>query len=190
MAKGKTASALSLTERREAAGALIRKGFTNAEIARKLRVSPDTAAGYRKWNEERHKQEIADNPHFMNEVLSNTLRNLREIDEVRKEAWKQYHTAEVKQVKLQALNTVRACQQDRARIYGLLGVDQATSAMYANIKFVQDRILEFLNQELCDVDRERLRRMLISPEFKKYFGESHIADEIIDVPFEQIGSGQ
>lgn len=185
----RTASSMSLSERREEAASLFRKGFTNADVARRLKVSPDTAASYRKWYEQRHQQEIADNPHFLNEVLSNTLKNLQEIDEVRKEAWRQYHKAEARQIKLQALNTVRACQQDRARIYGLLGVDQATSAMYANIKFVQDKILQFLNEAICDDDRGKLARMLATPEFQKYFGASGNV-EVIDASFKELESGE
>lgn len=183
MPRGKTSSNLSLSERRQRASELIAKGFTNQDIAKKLGVTPETASSYRKWHRERVAETVQSNPTFMQDVLDNTVKALEENDLIRKEAWKRYHGTKAPQIKLQALNTVRQCQQDRAKIYGLFGVKQEVLAMFANVKAVQDRLLEFMVQELCGDDQKKLERLLTSPEFEKYMQSPALpsATQIIEV---------
>lgn len=170
MPRGSTKSKLSLSERREFASELFEKGFTVSDVARKLKVTWDTAKGYKQWWEDRLAEVAQANPAMLQDVLLNTVQSLAELDRVRAAAWRTYHTAESRQLKLQALNTIRQCQQDKAKLFGLFGVKQDFYMMVANVKVVQDRLLGFMRDELCEGDRAKLERFLTSPEMRQYMG--------------------
>lgn len=174
---------MNLQERREEARALFLKGLTVAEVARKLGVTWDTANRYHELYEEWVEEEAGANPQLLSDVLKNTVQMIAELDQVRAAAWRQYHTAESKQTKLQALNTVRACQQDKAKLFGLFGVKQDFYVLVQNVKVVQDRLLDFLTRELCEEDRAKLEHFLQSPELQQYMGTNR------DLPIIELGEG-
>lgn len=186
MPRGSTRSALTLSERREEASALYLKGFTPSEVAKKLHVTWDTAKSYKAWHEDRISQQAKENPQLLADVLKNTVEMLAELDQVRAAAWRTFHTAESRQIKLQALNTIRQAQQDKAKLFGLFGVKQDFYTLVVNVKTVQDRILEFLARELCESDRRKLETFLTSPELQQYMSlgalpEAPMSEEDEDV---------
>jgi transposase len=171
MAKGRTASSLSLSERRDEASALFLKGLTVAEVARRLEVTWDTAKGYQRWFEDNLNAEATDNPQLLSNVLKNTIQMLHELDQVRAAAWRAYHGKHASpQTKLQALNTVRAATQDKAKLFGLFGVKQDVLVLVTNVKVVQDKLLQFMRDSLCEDDRAKLEHFLTSPELAQYMG--------------------
>lgn len=166
----RTASHLSLSERREKASELFLKGLNVAEVARRLDVEWDTAKGYQRWHEDRIAKQAAENPQLLSDVLRNTVAMMAELDQVRAAAWRQYHTTESAQTRLQALNTVRQAGSDKAKLFGLFGVKHEVYALMANVKMVQDRLIAFMTNHLCDDDRTQLEALLMSPELQQYMG--------------------
>lgn len=170
MPRGRTRSRLSLSERREFASELFLKGFNVTDVARKLRVSWDTASSYKKWHEDRVAAQAQENPQLLQDVLRNTVLSLQELDQIRASAWRQYHASESRQIKLQALNTIRSAQQDKAKLFGLFGVKQDFYLHVQNVTLVQTMLIEFLSRELCADDREKMDRFLSTPEVQKFLG--------------------
>lgn len=188
MTRGKTASRKTLSQRREEASDLFTKGFTVADVANKLKVSWDTAKGYKRWHEARLAKSAADQPQLLQDVLKNTIQSLAEFDQVRAAAWRTYHTSDSKQVKLQALNTIRSAQADKAKLFGLFGVKQDFFIHVQNVTAVQGLLLDFLSRELCEADRSKLERFFQKPEVVQFLAaasnlpqiEMGSDDEIVD----------
>lgn len=182
----RSASTLTLSERREAASDLFLKGFTVADVAKKLDITWDTAKSYKRWHEKRITEQARANPQLLSDVLKNTVAMLAELDQVKAAAWRTYHGKGVgAQTRLQALNTIRQAQNDKAKLYGLFGVKQDFYTLVANVKLVQDRVLDFLARELCSEDRTKLERFLMSPELQQYMQTPSLAlpmgdDDVID----------
>lgn len=183
MGKGKTKSKLTLSERREEASELFAKGFNVSDVARRLRVSWETAKSYKLWHDERIENAATENPQLLQDVLKNTIASIGELDQIRKEAWRTYHTAESKQIKLQALNTIRQAQQDKAKLFGLFGVKQDFYVHVQNVTVVQNKILDFLSRELCEADRRKLEAFLATPELQRYMGQAQ------GIPVLELGEG-
>lgn len=160
MAKGKTRSKLSRSERLAKAFEFYGKGLDVAEVSRRLRVSWDTAKRYKEKWEASIDAEAQEKPELLRDVVRNTVQAIRELDMVRAEAWKTYHTADSKQTKLQALNTIRSCQTDKAKLFGLFGVKQDFFLYVQSVNIVQSRLLEFMAEKLCDADRDALAALL------------------------------
>jgi multidrug efflux pump subunit AcrA (membrane-fusion protein) len=178
-----TASRLSLSERREEASSLFLKGLTVAEVARKLDVTWDTAKGYERWHEQRIAKQAADNPQLLSDVLRNTVAQMAELDQVRAAAWRQYHTTDSAQVRLQALNTVRQATNDKAKLFGLFGVKQEFYVNVQNVTAVQSLMIEFLQREMCDDDRVKLEAFLATPEVQRFMGQA------ASLPVLELGTG-
>lgn len=172
MPRGRSSSQLTLSERRDRAAALFTKGFTVSDVARRLRVSWDTAKGYKAWHERRIATVAGENPQLLQDVLKNTILSIAELDQVRASAWRTYHTTESEQIKLQALNTIRAAGQDKAKLFGLFGVKQDFYVHVQNVNFVQSKLLEFMSKELCDEDRRKLEAFLMTPELQRFMGQA------------------
>lgn len=192
----RSASTLSLSERREAASTLYLKGFTVADVAKKLDITWDTAKSYKRWHEEQISKQARENPQLLSDVLKNTVAMLAELDQVKAAAWRTYHHKDTgPQTKLQALNTIRQAQNDKAKLYGLFGVKQDFFTLVASVKMVQDRVLDFLARELCADDRAKLERFLMSPELQQYMQTPALAmpaefddDEIVDAELVEDGA--
>lgn len=170
--KGKTRSNLSRAERLERAFKLFTKGIEIAEVARRLHVSWDTAKRYHEKWQDSIAAEAEDNPELLRDVVRNTVQAIRELDLVRAEAWRTYHTSDSKQTKLQALNTIRQCQQDKAKLFGLFGVKQDFFDHVQRVNYVQAQLLAFMSEHLCDVCRENMARFLEGPELEQYMSMS------------------
>ena len=178
------------------------KGYTNADVARSLKINKDTAASYRTLYESRVHAQAAANPGFLRDVLSNTMRALNELDQIRADAWKQisekrYHVFQVEcdpcgevtetkvnvplgddnRVKYQ--NVLLKAQDQRAKILGVLGVKAEVIAAMMQIKVVQDQILRWLTENLEGELRERLTEFLTT-ELADYMGNQN-ALEVLDI---------
>lgn len=175
--RGKTASTLNLSERRERAFDLFRKGYTNADVARKVRVTSDTAAAYRKRFEELIQKQVADRPDLLSDVLGNTWRVVEETDMVRADAWRRLGKKRVHYC--EECGEPCGCEQDpphsaisayhstllkaqdiRMKVFGLLGVKQEYFIRVQEIEALQRKLLEFMSSSLCAADRDRLEAFL------------------------------
>lgn len=179
MPKGKTVSPYDLSERRERAFGYFTKGWTNKDVAKKLKVGADTVARYRSEYEARIGEIAAANPGMLTNVIENSIRALEETDLVKKHAWDEYEKAgkdriyecpeceaEIKvpaaasNVRNMWLNTVLKAQEQRHKIFGLFGVKAEFFSMVDKVRRVQDRLIEFMQRELCAEDRAKLEKFL------------------------------
>lgn len=164
----RTRSRWTLAERRERAFEYFSKGLNVSQVARKLDVTWDTAKSYReRWQEDLSKR-ARSNPQLLQDVVKNTLQSLEQIDFALAEAWKTYHQCSDYDTGLKAIGHVRSLLQDRSRLLGLMGVKQEMWNLVASVKDVQDRLLDFMQAELCPSDREKLIRFLSGAEFERY----------------------
>lgn len=177
--RGRTASPYSLGERREKAYEMFMKGRSNKEVAEALTVDPDTASRYRKEYEDRIEVIARNNPGMLLEVIQNTIRALEEIDHIRSTAWREYEEganggtqecpdcgSEVPgpavgpQTRNQFLKTVLQAQEQRHKLFGLFGVKQEFFQLVQQVQDLQNRLLDFMQRELCANDRSKLEAYL------------------------------
>ena len=204
MARGRTKSRLSRSERLEEAYQNFRRGMSIAEVARHLQVHPDTAATYKRKYENKLSDQAKENPEMLTKVLENTFRLLEELDSIRQEAWKAmapkkdtYHyecsecgepnAVEVKseiaaQTKSALMNTLLKATDQRMKAFGLTGVKQEVFVLFQQVDMVQKALLEFMGKELCQNDREKLA-VFIETRFPSYATTPALpeAKEILDV---------
>lgn len=200
MAKSK--SKLGLSARRERAFECFAKGWTNTDVARDLKVHMDTVASYRTKYEERIHAQAAANPNFLKDVVTNTVRSLEELDRIRADAWKHMEPRRVRvmrvcpecehewreveyhdvsdQTRAQYLNVLLKAQDQRSKLFGVLGVKQEVFIAIMQVKVVQDQILDWLGQNLEGDARDRLADFLESPELSEYMGGTQSALGAID----------
>lgn len=152
--------AMGIGQRRETAGQFFSKGYTNAEVAREMGIHPDTVTRYRRWYDDKLAEQVRANPHMLRDVLGNTLRSLEELDRVRAEAWKNYEATQLPSIKKDFLKISLAAQSERAKLFGLMGVKQDTMIYINGIKELQDKLLDFMQKELCPADRTKLEEYL------------------------------
>lgn len=199
----KSKSKLGLSARRERAFECFAKGWTNTDVARDLKVHMDTVAGYREKYEERIHAQAAANPNFLKDVVTNTVRSLEELDRIRADAWKhmeprrrritnvcpecEHEWKEIfyedvsDQTRAQYLNVLLKAQDQRSKLFGVLGVKQEVFVAIMQVKVVQDQILDWLGQNLEGDLREKLAEFLESPELSEYMGGTATALGAIDV---------
>lgn len=179
MARGKTSSDLSLSERREEAFVCFNKGWTNADVARHLSVSPDTAGRYRALWEETLQREAQTNPSLLRDVLENTIKALSELDLVRKAAWEMHdevgvHAKECPECetvvtfitsgradqRAQALRILVSAQEQRGKLFNLFGVKAEYMQHVQQVQRMQNLLIDFMQRELCPEDRRKLELLL------------------------------
>lgn len=182
-----TAKKKTRSQRIERATELFSRGYSNMDVARDIGISRNTATAYRKIYEERLKTKTAENPRFLHDIIGNTVRQIEELDEARKALWKDYELArvgleiecesceEVMLVPVASMTTrnslmanIIKVQDQRSKLYGVIGVKAEFFAMVAGVKAVQDALLAFMSAELCPADRAKLDRYMDSPEIAQY----------------------
>lgn len=173
---GGTRSPLRLGARRQRAFELFTEGASNVEVARALQVSPDTAGRYRKLYEERIEQQAASNPHLLRQVLPNTIKALEELEKVRAYAWERARSTESDTIRAQMMNVILKAQDQRAKLFGLMGVKQEALAFTMQVQKQQTRLIEYMQRELCPADRVKLEEFIIS-EFADYLASMPSAPE-------------
>jgi hypothetical protein len=151
----------------------------------------DTAGAYRKSYNERIHAQAAANPNFLAEALDRTMQSLSELDLIRADAWKHLEdrtvrgefqcpecehewTTKVKvpvpdQTRAQYHNVLLKAQDQRSKLFGVLGIKQEMLAGVMQIQYVQGRIIEWLAQNLEGDTKEALAQFLES-ELGDYMG--------------------
>jgi hypothetical protein len=175
MPRGSTASTLSLSERRETAFDLFMRGWTNKDIAEAIDVTPETVARYRKDYNDRISEAAASNPGLLAQVLENTIVLLEENAAVRKALWDEYEMAgegrvfeceecgneedmptPPNSVRIGILNSLTKAGEQRAKLFGLFGVKAEFFAQVQEVRSLQKDLIEFLTNELCQEDRDKV----------------------------------
>ena len=161
---------MTRSERYENSAVLFQKGYNNADVARKLRVAPDTAARYRARYERSLQNEGRDNSRQFTDVLTNTVRSWKELDLLVRDAWKALdrrasnHFCEECECHVSLKPTDRAAlhksiltaTDKKMRLAGVLGVKQEYFAMVAKIQNLQQRLILFMQTSLCSDCRAKL----------------------------------
>lgn len=178
-AKSSKPKKATLRERRDRAAVLFSQGYNVTDVAREMGVSRTTATDYKKRYEESLAQEVKDNPGFLRDAVANTVRTLRELDEIRKNAWNtlndklprsvetkcpncgemvehEYRDAPSDQTRTQMLNVLLKSGEQRAKLFGLLGVKQEVLIEIQSVNIVQNRIMAWLTENLQGDQREAL----------------------------------
>jgi hypothetical protein len=167
---------MGIGQRKEVAFELFKKGYTNAEVAREVKIHPDTAKRYRDAYEAQLAAEVASNPGMLRDVLGNTLRSLEELDRARAAAWKDYQESTSSTAKKGFLDLVIKAQGERAKLFGLMGVKQDTLVYINGVKEMQDRLMDFLQRELCAADRTKIEKFLVETYADQLVGVETVAD--------------
>lgn len=173
------------------------KGWTNADVARDLAVHPDTVARYRDEYEKRIDTIAKNNPGMLLEVIQNTVRAIEELDIVRMTAWREYEAKEhveceacgnevpVAKVGPQTRNTflktVLAAQEQRHKLFGLFGVKQEFFMQVQQIRELQNKLLDFMQRELCAADREKLAAYLQGVDTSQFQDVPQIPEHAMEV---------
>lgn len=180
--RSKAKSKLGLSQRRERAFECFAKGWTNTDVAKDLNVHMDTVAGYREKYEASIHAQAAANPNFLKDVVSNTIRSLEELDRIRADAWKHLEQRKIRvehecpecehtwretmyvdvsdQTRAQYHNVLLKAQDQRSKLFGVLGIKQEVFVAIMQVKIVQDRILEWMSMNLEGDVREALAQFL------------------------------
>lgn len=151
-----------IRERREKAYRLFGRGFTNAEVARSVGVTPETSKRYRVEYENELREEATANPNLLRDVIKNTMSSLSALDDVRAEAWDMAQVDSTPpNVKASYLSIILKAEKERAAILGLLGAKTETAALFARIKEQQDKLIEYMRDHLCEEDRRQLEGFIM-----------------------------
>lgn len=198
--RGRTRSKLTKSERMEIAFEGFAKGEGDSSIARKLHVTRQTVASYRAKYEERIHARAAANPNFLRDVVSNTMRALEELDKIRADAWAHMeprrtiteHTCPECQAefivkeRIEVSDDTRSkymghllkAQDMRAKLLGVLGIKTDIFVAVMQVKVVADSLMRFMGEELCEEDRQKLERFLMSPELRDYMGGGNLLEAV------------
>lgn len=157
MSKGQTRSPYNRSQRKAISRRLFLRGYSDADVARKLRVDYSTARRYREEWERDTQRAARDNPHILKDILANTIKALEELDEIRRECWEQYNDKKTSAPMKQGyLNTMLRAQEQRVKILGVFGVKQEFLLHLQQVQLFQAQLLGFLQRELCGADRDKL----------------------------------
>jgi len=145
LAKGKTNSSLSYSERKEIAFDLFTRHWKNADIAKKIEVTPETISSYRKEWERLSEEASWNDPNYLNRILEHTKARVSELEIVINKAWDVAEKTENQNAKVSALRAIKDTIMDIAKLQRLTDtrieiVDQAEKATQ-----VQAIILEMIN---------------------------------------------
>lgn len=182
MPRGRPKTKKKLAERRLEAFDCFRKGFSDVATAEKIGVTRQTVATYRDLYERSLGEQARANPELLAQVLQNTVRSLAELDAIREDAWKHLEDRKVRvphecprcehewketiylsvsdQTRAQYHNVLLKAQGERSKLFGLLGVKAEMLARIESVNIVQRALLQFMGEQLCNDDREKLARLL------------------------------
>lgn len=162
MSKGKTASHLRLSDRRLKAAELFTQGYSVTQVARELKVTAETARRYRDWHEEQVHATARSNPTFLRDVITNTTRALEELDLVRARAWERANVRNASdEVQARMMSIILNAQEQRNKLFGILGVKPEFAAHVQRVREQQDRLIVFMQANLCPTDRAKLEEFLM-----------------------------
>jgi predicted transcriptional regulator len=161
MPRGVTASTLNVSQRREKAYDLFGRGWKNADVARDLRVTPDTVKRYRDEYDAQLVRQAAENPRLLVNVIENTVRALTELDQLRRSVWEDYESVPASSPMRAAYGKqLLSINTERSKLFGLFGVTQEYFLHVQNVQSMQNRMLEWMRTNLCAEDRDALERFI------------------------------
>jgi len=170
MPKGRTLSKLSYSERKELAFDLFAREWKNIDIARKLEVTPETIANYKRGWEDKKEEALWRDPNYLNNILQHTHERIEQLEQVVRESWNTYDETPNQNAKVAVLRTIKDTVMDVAKLQRLTDtrieiIDKAERATQ-----VQEVILEVLNTVVKECPRcrhELAKRLAEAREIKE-----------------------
>jgi hypothetical protein len=114
----------------EEAGILSLKGYKNSEIAQVLNITPRAAREYVQEYMSIIQTQVDNDPHFMERIGFNTMKAVKELDELSKEAWETVNIATnegMVTARVQSLKLALEISTKKAQLHQLLGTGQRSS---------------------------------------------------------------
>ncbi len=136
----------------ESAGVFHIKGYKNSEIAQLLEITPKKVAEYVEEYKIIIAQTAESDPYFLERIQFNTVRALKELDEISKEAWETVTVATdngMVTARIQALKLALEVSTKKAQLHNLFGSQQDKEASGDITEKV--RKLETVNQIVSTV---------------------------------------
>lgn len=151
---------LDKLNRVETVGLMRLKGYTFKDIAEDQGMSPATAKAYYEEYVELLKNEVESNPDFMDKIQENTLRFLKEFDEITKEAWETVRIATDAGMVTARINALKLASENaaqKARLHQLLGgqVDSGYIARMQKAETVNQILSAILREIVAECDHCR-----------------------------------
>lgn len=158
--KRKPDSLIDKLERCQEVGLLFLKGYTYKDIAEKQEISPATAKKYVDEYMVMIRRQAEVDPDFMDRVQENTLRFLKEFDEISKEAWETVDIATdsgMVGARINALKLAAEIATQKARLLQLLGakVDSSYVARMQRAETVNQILSNVIAEVVSDCEHCR-----------------------------------
>jgi predicted transcriptional regulator/bacterioferritin-associated ferredoxin len=176
-------------ERVEEAGELFLRGYRESEIAQILEVTPVQAKKYVEEYKWMLQNEVNNDPHFLDRIGLNTLKTLKELEDIQKEAWETVKVATdngMVTARTQALKLSLEVTTKKAQLQQLLSAGtKDNSDAYARTQKAEtvNQLLSKIIRDVigdCEKCRERARDMLAQA-FSLMEDEQSDDEDVIDV---------
>lgn len=141
----------------DSCGSLSLKGYSLANIAEIANTTPYKAKQYVQEYWRIIEQQAEDDPFFLERIQENTIRFMKELDEISKEAWETVNIATdnaMVTARTQALRLALDVTTKRAQILQLLGGKTTTDGDYIARLQKAERVNQMLSEVIRDVIAE------------------------------------
>ena len=155
MPKGLTKSKLTYSERKEMAFDLFAREWKNVDIARKLGVTPETIANYKRGWEDKKEEALWRDPNYLNNILQHTHERIEQLEQVIRESWDAADSSMNENAKVAALRTIKDTVMDIAKLQRLTDTRIEVIDRTEKAQQVQEVILEMLNIVVRDCPKCR-----------------------------------
>jgi hypothetical protein len=164
----------------EDAGLMHVKGYSNHEIASLMSIKPAEVKGYIEEYKKILNRKADDDPYFLERVQFNTIKALKEFDELSKEAWETINIATdhgMVAARIQAIKLAGELATKKAQLHKLMGGNNSDAEYIGRMQKAEN-----VNQILSRVLRDVIAKFPeVAEEVRK---ELAIAFEIMDEPKE------
>lgn len=146
------------TRKRAQACRLFSEGYMPRDVAEKVEVSYRTAIVYQKFYQKKMQRAVIRNKDFFDKVVEHTL---QELDVLAGQAKWIKEIAEDEEepsgVRISAFSQLRWINEQRQKLKRLLDQKVEITHKVEEIRVRQDRIINFMEDELCPVCIDRMR---------------------------------
>ena len=171
----------------ESAGEYTLKGYSYNNIAELLHITPYKAKTYVQEYYKIIQKQAEDDPYFLERIQENTIRFMKELDEISKEAWETVTIAtdnSMVTARTQALRLALDVTTKKAQMLQLLGAKTSTDADYVARLQKAERVNQMLSEVIRDVVSDcprcsEMARVRLAEAFSmiEVFEDAEIVDE-------------
>lgn len=182
----KRESILDRLGRCEEVGLMRLKGYTWQDIAEAKNISPKTAKILSDEYTQLIRESAEGDPDFMDRIQENTIRFLKEFEEISKEAWETVNIATdagMVTARINALKLSKEVAETKARLLQLLGgkVDSGYMARMQRAENVNQILSQVIREIVADCDHCRAEAQIALREAFAQMGDDSRALEARDI---------